>query len=118
MLSRIILWNGPCKYSTQSDMILNYWVLPKNYIYWFYYRDEDGEEMNGQMPLKGPEQMTLGANPFLDVPVSTNAIEYKKGYVMRKCCYEANAKKSEYYVKSLPITEIKSYVCTLEVHIQ
>lgn len=24
------------------------------------------------------------------------AIEYKKGYVMRKCCYDANYKKSEY----------------------
>lgn len=45
--------------------------------------------------MKTTEQLGLGTNPFLDIPVSTNAIEYKKGYVMRKCCYEANAKRSE-----------------------
>lgn len=36
-----------------------------------------------------------GANPFLDTPQSSAAIEYKKGYVMRKCCYDSNNKKSE-----------------------
>lgn len=45
---------------------------------------------------KNNEQLGLGGNPFLDVPVSSNAVEYKKGYVMRKCCYEANAKRSEF----------------------
>lgn len=35
-----------------------------------------------------------GANPFLDVPDQSRAIEYKKGYVMRKCCVDANGKKS------------------------
>lgn len=46
---------------------------------------------------KNNENLCLGTNPFLDVPLSTNAIEYKKGYVMRKCCYEANAKRSEFF---------------------
>lgn len=34
-------------------------------------------------------------NPFLDVPDNVAAIEYKKGYVMRKCCFDANNKKSK-----------------------
>lgn len=50
---------------------------------------------------KNNENLCLGTNPFLDVPLSTNAIEYKKGYVMRKCCYEANAKRSEFFSCSL-----------------
>lgn len=30
-----------------------------------------------------------------DENVTTEALEYKKGYVMRKCCMEANGKKSK-----------------------
>lgn len=41
--------------------------------------------------LQGPP---VGPNPFLDPPQPA-AIEYKKGYVMRKCCYETNYKKSK-----------------------
>lgn len=62
----------------------------------FCFRDEEGDDATGQVPMKTTEQIGLGNNPFLDIPVSTNAIEYKKGYVMRKCCYEANAKRSEF----------------------
>lgn len=36
-----------------------------------------------------------GPNPFLELPDTTCAVEYKKGYVMRKCCFDADAKKSE-----------------------
>lgn len=28
----------------------------------------------------------------------TSVIDYKKGYVLRKCCYEPNGKRSEFYV--------------------
>lgn len=41
--------------------------------------------------LQGPP---VGPNPFLDPPQPA-AIEYKKGYVMRKCCYDTNYKKSK-----------------------
>lgn len=37
----------------------------------------------------------IGTNPFLDAPQSAAAIEYKKGYVMRKCCFDSNYKKSK-----------------------
>lgn len=59
------------------------------------------DEGGGQLPVKTSEQMGMGGNPFLDIPISTNAIEYKKGYVMRKCCYEANAKKSELLINAM-----------------
>lgn len=59
------------------------------------FRDDDQEDGVGQMQ-KGGEQASIGGNPFLDVPSLTNATEYKKGYVMRKCCYETNAKRSEF----------------------
>lgn len=34
------------------------------------------------------------SNPFLDTSDMSAAIEYKKGYVMRKCCFESSNKKS------------------------
>lgn len=37
----------------------------------------------------------MGKNGSYDENVMTQALEYKKGYVMRKCCMEANGKKSK-----------------------
>jgi hypothetical protein len=42
--------------------------------------------------LQGPP---VGNNPFLDIPQNATAVEYKKGYVMRKCCFDSNNKKSK-----------------------
>lgn len=36
----------------------------------------------------------IGKSGNYDENVMTQALEYKKGYVMRKCCMEANGKKS------------------------
>lgn len=52
-------------------------------------------------PQRGPQSSlggfcNLGMNPFLDVPNAATAIEYKKGYVMRKCCIDPNGKRSKY----------------------
>lgn len=33
----------------------------------------------------------------LETPQNAAAIEHKKGYMMRKCCYESNYKKSEFF---------------------
>lgn len=43
----------------------------------------------------GVQATANGAGSFLDTPLNAAAIEYKKGYVMRKCCYDSNNKKSE-----------------------
>ncbi|XP_055851059.1 PH and SEC7 domain-containing protein isoform X2 [Episyrphus balteatus] len=50
----------------------------------------------------------IGQNPFLDIPEPSAAIEYKKGYVMRKCCYESNYKKTPFGKRSW-----KMFYCTL-----
>ncbi|XP_072940024.1 PH and SEC7 domain-containing protein [Epargyreus clarus] len=50
----------------------------------------------------------VGANPFLDVPDQSRAVEYKKGYVMRKCCVDANGKKTPFGRRGW-----KMFYCTL-----
>ena len=36
-----------------------------------------------------------GINPFLALPDPDGAVDYKKGYVMRKCCYDPHGKKTK-----------------------
>lgn len=57
----------------------------------------DGGPTGGS--LQGPP---VGPNPFLEAPPMFAAVEYKKGYVMRKCCYDTNYKKSKCVGAGLP----------------
>ncbi|BFF92421.1 PH and SEC7 domain-containing protein [Drosophila madeirensis] len=50
----------------------------------------------------------VGQNPFLDAPELATAVEYKKGYVMRKCCYDSSYKKTPFGKRSW-----KMFYCTL-----
>lgn len=60
------------------------------------FRDEESDETQAmQAQNKVHESSGLGLNPFLDIPDVSTAIEYKKGYVMRKCCVDPNGKKSK-----------------------
>ena len=34
-------------------------------------------------------------NPFLELPNASTAVDFKKGYVMRKCCVDPNGKKTK-----------------------
>ena len=36
----------------------------------------------------------LPSNPYLDIPAPVHSQEFKKGYVMRKCCMEPNGKRT------------------------
>ncbi|XP_046667484.1 PH and SEC7 domain-containing protein isoform X3 [Homalodisca vitripennis] len=69
--------------------------------------DEEGEDANsvkagvgerGEMPstlsVGGSGSVVATSKGFFDVPSSQPAIEYKKGYVMRKSCVEPNGKKT------------------------
>jgi PH/SEC7 domain-containing protein len=57
--------------------------------------DEEGDEVASQAIQQGDSAaISATGNPFLDVPNVIGATEFKKGYVMRKCCYDANGKKS------------------------
>ncbi|CAH1186769.1 unnamed protein product [Phyllotreta striolata] len=78
--------------------------------------DEEVEERNNmQAQSRNNENVNLGCNPFLDVPTTANAVEFKKGYVMRKCCYETNAKRSLccYFLAPFHKRSWKMFYCTL-----
>ncbi|KAG5673987.1 hypothetical protein PVAND_003983 [Polypedilum vanderplanki] len=55
--------------------------------------------------LTGPP---VGNNPFLDISQNVATVEYKKGYVMRKCCFDSNNKKTPFGKRSW-----KMFYCTL-----
>ncbi|KRT83321.1 Pleckstrin homology domain containing protein [Oryctes borbonicus] len=88
-----------------------YHAIKNNPLEWAL--DDDVDETNTQTQLKANDQNVCG-NPFLEVP-SFNATEYKKGYVMRKCCYEANAKRSLCCIFLAPFHKRswKMFYCTL-----
>ena len=54
----------------------------------------DGEVTSGSKGGSGEAEMAVGSNPFL-TPPSGSGVQYKKGYIMRKCCTDPNGKKSE-----------------------
>ncbi|XP_053975713.1 PH and SEC7 domain-containing protein isoform X5 [Hylaeus volcanicus] len=71
--------------------------------------DEEGDETANQAIQQGDVPAISGTgNPFLDVPNVTGATEFKKGYVMRKCCYDSNGKKTPFGKRGW-----KMYYCTL-----
>ncbi|XP_072759646.1 PH and SEC7 domain-containing protein isoform X2 [Anoplolepis gracilipes] len=72
--------------------------------------DEEGDETTNQMIQQGDGTTAIAGtgNPFLDVPNVTGATEFKKGYVMRKCCYDSNGKKTPFGKRGW-----KMYYCTL-----
>lgn len=55
-----------------------------------------GERVEGMPVGVGAGTIVATGKGFFDVPSSQPAIEYKKGYVMRKSCIEPNGKKSVY----------------------
>lgn len=63
-----------------------------------YCRDDDGIDQKSKTDngTNGGGAQTAGtlasANSLLDSSQTIAAIEYKKGYMMRKCCFEANKK--------------------------
>ncbi|PVD39468.1 hypothetical protein C0Q70_02099 [Pomacea canaliculata] len=47
----------------------------------------------GPLPVSMPSH-ALNANPFLDLPDPGKTVEYREGYVMRKCCMEPDRRKT------------------------
>ncbi|XP_044756583.1 PH and SEC7 domain-containing protein isoform X1 [Coccinella septempunctata] len=73
------------------------------------------DECTSPAQNKVHEHIPYGVNPFLEVPTNMSAVEYKKGYVMRKCCFETNAKRSLCCVFLAPFHKRswKMFYCTL-----
>jgi len=76
--------------------------------------DEDGDEsgsvlqQQAKQVAENQQNLATSSNPFLDVPNAATAIEYKKGYVMRKSCVDPNGKKTPFGKRGW-----KMFYCTL-----
>lgn len=61
--------------------------------------DGEGEEAEANRSNGSSKTLSLGRNgslydsPLLHSPNSGHAVEYKRGYVMRKCCVQPNGRK-------------------------
>ncbi|XP_037079015.1 PH and SEC7 domain-containing protein-like, partial [Pollicipes pollicipes] len=74
-----------------------------------YAADDEYEEMQSaatEVPSAGAG--AGGSNPFLEIPDASKATEYKRGYVMRKCCVEPNGKRTALGKRSW-----RMFYCTL-----
>ncbi|BFZ03239.1 hypothetical protein BsWGS_06276 [Bradybaena similaris] len=63
--------------------------------------DLSPEQEGGPLPEQlgspqSPSPSSLGSNPFLEVPDPSKTTEYKKGYVMRKCCMEPARRRTPF----------------------
>ena len=64
-----------------------------------------GAAGRGARPLSPPQpglgnevtfgQQSGGINPFLSMPDPETSVDYKRGYVMRKSCFDSNKKKTK-----------------------
>ncbi|XP_067672706.1 PH and SEC7 domain-containing protein 1-like [Haliotis asinina] len=53
--------------------------------------EADASQEAGPQSSSGP---IIGQNPFLDTPDPNKTVEYKKGYVMRKCCKDMDGRRT------------------------
>lgn len=131
---QVSYWNH---YTTQSKMIpsdgISKWDAENkiNQSHWhsIFCRDEilDGKKGNGNVfskittisksisspyaTLPRNKSNSCCSNPFVEMPNPSFAIEYKKGYIRRKCCYSTNGKRGIY--NHLFLFESQSFVCIL-----
>uniref|UniRef100_A0A1L8DVH4 PH and SEC7 domain-containing protein 4 n=1 Tax=Nyssomyia neivai TaxID=330878 RepID=A0A1L8DVH4_9DIPT len=70
--------------------------------------DEESPDQQKSRADNSIQGTQIGSNSLLDTMNSVAAIEYKKGYVMRKCCYDSNYKKTPFGKRSW-----KMFYCTL-----
>lgn len=63
------------------------------YLHFFVIICSDDDYLEQKPDGENSNQRAQAAS--LDTPQNVAAIEHKKGYMMRKCCYESNYKKSK-----------------------
>ncbi|BES87813.1 arf6 guanine nucleotide exchange factor [Nesidiocoris tenuis] len=84
-----------------------YQSIKNNPLEWAIDDESDDPNSKAHSDREGPTLVQTGKVLF-DVPSSAPAVEYKKGYVMRKCCVEPNGKKTPLGKRGW-----KMYYCTL-----
>ncbi|RUS82360.1 hypothetical protein EGW08_009875 [Elysia chlorotica] len=59
--------------------------------------DREGMSLAEQAQLSQAQMsQAIGTNPFLEIPDPSKTTEYKRGYVMRKCCMEPDRRKTPF----------------------
>ncbi|XP_045117681.1 PH and SEC7 domain-containing protein-like isoform X2 [Portunus trituberculatus] len=76
-----------------------YHAIRNRPLQWAMDSEGDGEVTSANKSGSGEAEMTVGSNPFL-TPPSGNGVQYKKGYIMRKCCTDPNGKKTAFGKRS------------------
>ncbi|KAK8402189.1 hypothetical protein O3P69_001349 [Scylla paramamosain] len=76
-----------------------YHAIRNRPLQWAMDSEGDGEVTSTSKSGSGEAEMTVGSNPFL-TPPSGNGVQYKKGYIMRKCCTDPNGKKTAFGKRS------------------
>ncbi|XP_076326850.1 uncharacterized protein LOC143233882 isoform X2 [Tachypleus tridentatus] len=72
-----------------------YHSIKSSQLEWAVDEEEEEEgELGTYRPGQDVRQGFIGQNPFLEVPNPSCATEYKKGYVMRKCCVDPGGKRT------------------------
>ena len=83
-----------------------------------------GAAWRGARPLSPPQpglgnevtfgQQSGGINPFLSMPDPETSVDYKRGYVMRKSCFDSNKKKTKIgKISESQIDEVSSLMSSL-----
>lgn len=87
--------NGPCMFAELLTFLFSCSskILFLSYAI-FIFSDEEVDEPFSQ-PMQESEGPLISGNPFLSVPNISSATEFKKGYIMRKRCFDLNGKKSK-----------------------
>ncbi|KAK3871166.1 hypothetical protein Pcinc_022206 [Petrolisthes cinctipes] len=83
-----------------------YHAMRNHPLQWAKDEEVDGEGggntgggSNSGASAAGETQVSVGSNPFL-TPPSGSGTQYKKGYIMRKCCTDPNGKKTAFGKRS------------------
>lgn len=93
-----ILFNLPPIHSKQCTIYHIFFVyLPFSMCLAIFITYSDEEDADPKTDGENSSQRSV-ATLLLEIPQNT-AIEHKKGYMMRKCCYESNHKKSTNHSK-------------------
>ncbi|KAG0710782.1 PH and SEC7 domain-containing protein 3 [Chionoecetes opilio] len=75
-----------------------YHAMRNQPLQWAVDTEGDGDVTSGSKS-GGEAEVGVGSNPFL-TPPSGNGVQYKKGYIMRKCCTDPNGKRTAFGKRS------------------
>ncbi|GFS48504.1 PH and SEC7 domain-containing protein 3 [Trichonephila inaurata madagascariensis] len=105
--------------NVRRKMVLKtlYHSIKTHPLEWALDQEDDKKISSKEKNISDYRQSFSCHNPFLEVPNPNCATEYKKGYVMRKCCMDPSGKKTALGRRSWKIDskELDSWVDTINL---